>query len=232
MATTTTTGRDSARRFTLRFGFRHLLILVAYLVVLFNIILPALWAAGQRGSWNVLVPVLLISPPLLALLVMIFERAGPLKNWCVLFLNVLFFPAVVLNHDCVALLNYLRQGRPPVLWVTLLLNIVVPGYLLKYGRRLWPRRCPGCRRRTSIPLIRLFKQEQRSSNTYWCAACGGKFWKDAQGTWQPERRKTWADTLDESLVAKPVTLPAAHSAASQTPHRPVAERASSEVQPS
>jgi hypothetical protein len=230
MATNTTSGGDGARRFALRFAFRHLVILVAYLVVLFNVILPALAAAGQHGAREVVVPVLLISPPLLALLVMIVERSGALKNWCVLLLNVLFFPAVVLNHDCAALLAYMRHGKPPVLWVTVVLNVVVFAYLLKYGARLLPRRCPGCRRLSLIPLIRLFQQEKRSANTSWCASCGGKFWKDRDGTWRPERRSTWLDTLEDSSTVR-TAAPPDGSALSPTTHRPIGGRAASEAHP-
>jgi hypothetical protein len=233
MTTTTTTCPDSTGQFSLRFTFRHLLILVAYLVVLFYIVLPALAVAGRHGPRNVLVPVVLITPPLAALLVMIFERAGPLKNWCVLFLNVLFFPAVVLNHDCVALLTYLHRGRPPVLWVTVVLNVAAFAYLLKYSGRILPRRCPGCRRWTLIPLIRLFKQENRSVKTSWCASCGGKFWKDHEGVWRPERRTTWLDALERSEAAKTVVAPPPNGpTVSAMTHRPHTGRAVNEVQPS
>jgi hypothetical protein len=91
-----------------------------------------------------------------------------------------------------------QHGRTPAFLPTLLLNLVVLGQLVAYRTRLIPSRCPSCQRRSLIPLMRLFQTEARSANTHWCAACGGQFWKDVDGTWRTERRKTWLDRRDDA----------------------------------
>src|SRR5258708_2453439 len=118
MGKTKTMGADHSRSLGIRFLLRHSLIAIAYLVILFKVIIPALRMTGHQRAWSFLTPTLLVSPPLLALLVVIIGRAGPMKNWSVSFLIFLFFPALVLNHDRVALLDYVREGRLPSLWVT------------------------------------------------------------------------------------------------------------------
>jgi hypothetical protein len=174
------------------------LILIAYLALLFKVVIPAFEITGHPSAWNLVLLTLLASPPLLALLVVIIERAGPAKNWAVSFLLFLFYPALALNHDGTALLDYVRHGRPPMLWATVLLNATAFAYALVYVGRVIPRPCPGCRRRTLIPLMRLYKKDERTSNTCWCASCGGKYWKDREGNWRIERRTTWLDGRKES----------------------------------
>jgi hypothetical protein len=229
MATSTTIDRDTSPRPAARFALRHLLIVFAYLAVLFKVVMPALRFSGLKAPSSLVAPVVLISPPLLALLVMVIERPGALRNWCVIFLNALFFPAVVLNHDFVALLGYLREGRAPVLWVTLVLNLVGFAWVSKYAGKLLPRICPSCQRRTLIPLIRLGKRESRSSKTSWCGSCGGKFWKDADQRWRSERRTTWLDALDESATVHDVVPTVGHGARPSAPHRPGGSHLASEV---
>jgi len=157
------------------------------------VIIPFLERTGQLRTWDVLLSTLLISPPILALLVVLIERTGPLKNWTVSFLVFFFFPALVLNHDCRVLLNYVKSGSHPMLGATLLFNAVAIAYALAYAVKIVPRPCPGCQRRTLLPLMQLFRKEVRSSRTYWCASCGAKFWKDANRNWRPEKRKTWLE---------------------------------------
>jgi hypothetical protein len=176
---------------------RHLIILLIYIVLLFGEIIPFLSRIGQTGTRGVLTATLLLSPPLLALLVVFIDRAGPLRNWAVLFLFVLLYPSLALYHDVVVVIDYVADGRLPTLWATLLLNATLLPVSVMYGRKMVPRPCPGCRRRTLIPLMRLFKKDKRSSNTCWCASCGGKFWKDRGGNWCVERRKTWLDAQKE-----------------------------------
>ncbi len=136
---------------------------------------------------------LLFSPPLLTVLVTFIERPGPMRNWAVSLLLGLFFPALLLNHDFSVLFAYLESGKRPTLWATLLLNAVILPTSLPYVVRMIPRPCPSCRRRTLVPLLRVFKKDKRTGNTCWCASCGAKHWKDREGNWRVERRKTWLD---------------------------------------
>jgi hypothetical protein len=229
MVTSTTIGRDTSSQLAAGFALRHLLIVFAYLAVLFKVVVPALRFSGLRAPSSLIMAVVLISPPLLALLALMIERPGALKSWCVIFLNALFFPAVVLNHDFVALLGYLREGRAPVLWVTVVLNLVGLACVSRFAGKLLPRICPRCARRALIPLIRLGKRESRSSNTSWCGSCGGKFWKDRDDRWRLERRQTWLDTLDESATARDVAPTPGHGASASAPHRPRSGHLASEV---
>jgi hypothetical protein len=232
MGKTPTMGQDPSPSFRTRFTIRQLLILIAYLTLVFEFVIPLLAIAGGRSGWSAVTPILLISPPLLALLVMVFERPGPLKNWCVSFLNLLFFPALVLNHDVQSLRDYVHHGTTPALLPMLLLNGIVFAYVHAYRGRLVPNRCPGCQRRTLIPLLQLFKTEKRSSNTCWCASCGGKFWKDREGTWRPERRKTWIDVDAEPAPAQTPAPAIGRPKVLETTHRPVGGQATSEVRAS
>ena len=157
-----------------------------------------------------------------------------MKNWSVSFMLFLFsHPALVLNHDCNALIAFVGYGRAPSLWATLVLNAMGVGYALAYTGRMLPRPCPGCRRRTLIPLMRLFKKDERSSNTFWCASCGGKYWKDQQGTWRPERRKTWLDGRQEpSTLRGRKAVPSGRPDIAETANRPLGRRAANEIHPS
>jgi hypothetical protein len=186
-------GSDHSHGVGIRFTWRHAVILSAYLAILFLLLIPFFERNGQLGTQDVVRATLMVSPPLLALLVLAIESTGPVKNWTVSILLFLFYPSLLLNHDYNVLLNIMKYGRPPWLWVTLLINAVVATYALVYARRLAPRTCPGCQRRTLVPLMRLFKDEKRSSNTFWCASCGAKFWKDNEGKWRIEKRTTWVD---------------------------------------
>jgi hypothetical protein len=194
-------GWDFAHRLRIRFTFRPLLILIAFVAIHLEFIIPALRVAGYQSAWSLVTPLVLASPPLLAALVMIIGRGGPVKNWCVSFLNLVFLPALALAYDGAAVRDYAHHGRTPPFLPTLLLNLVVIAQVLAYRARLIPSRCPNCQRRTLIPLMRLFQNEPRSSNTHWCAVCGGKVWKDTEGTWRSERRKTWLDQRAETSSA-------------------------------
>jgi hypothetical protein len=202
------------------FTLRRLMILMAYLAILVEFIIPVLAHTGHKDIRSATIPLLLISSPVLAFLVMIFERTGPLKNWCVSFLNFLFFPALVLNHDAIVMLDYFRQGRSPALVPTLIVNGLLLPYVYVYGRRLAPRRCPGCRRWSLVRLMKLFKSDERTSKTYWCAVCGGRFWKDSEGQWRIDRRKTWVDDLDRAEAAGRPAAPDGTRPISNCPHRP------------
>jgi hypothetical protein len=215
--------RDHSHRPGFRFTFRRLIILLVYFAVLFEVIVPLVEGAGSAKAANKVLPVLLLSPPLLAVLVVFIERAGPLKNWAVSFLLFLFFPALVLNHDFTILHNYLASGKPPTLWATVLVNAVILVNAPMYVRKMVPRRCPGCRRRTLVPLMRIFMKDKRTANTCWCASCGGKYWKDRTGTWRIERRKTWLDKADEPVTPKTEAAPGSRDPVPEMTHRPLGQ---------
>jgi hypothetical protein len=212
---------------------RHLLIGVAYFVILFSVILPVLERMGQTGTRGALLGALLLSPPLLAFLVVLIDRDGPIKNWAVLFLLLLLYPALALYHDVTVTVDYVANGRVPSLWATLLLNATFLPATVLYGVKLMPRQCPGCRRRTLIPLRQLFKTDPRTATTGWCASCGGKYWRDAQGNWNPERRKTWLDAQDQAPKQDQVqATPDRHAGVRGPVNRPLREKAPNESPPS
>jgi hypothetical protein len=203
-----------------RFTFRHFLILSVYFAVLFKVVIPLSRYAGGTRIGSIVLGALLLSPPLLALLVALIERPGPLKNWALSLLLCLFFPALVLNHDYAVVRDHLIRGTRPTLWATLLINAVVLTNTLPYIGRMVPRRCPNCRRRTLVPLLRLLKKDKRTAKTCWCASCGADFWKDRQGTWRPERRKTWLDEPAKPSTSGMPSSPAAPTQVPTTTHRP------------
>jgi len=161
------------------------------------VIIPFLGSIGRTDLRGPLMATLLWSPPLLALLVMFIDKPSPFRNWAVWFLIVLVYPALALYHDAGVLIDYVANGRPPTLWATLLFNAALLPATVFYGGKMVPRRCPGCRRWTSIPLMQLFKKDKRTSNTRWCDSCGREFWKDRGGNWRDERRKTWWSATNE-----------------------------------
>jgi hypothetical protein len=208
-----------------RFTLRHFMILSVHFAVVFKVIIPLLKYAGYTRIGPIVLAAVLLSPPLLALLVAILERPGPLKNWAVSLLLCLFFPLLVLNHDVAVVHDYLVSGRRPTLWATLLINAVILTNTLPYVGRMVPRPCPSCRRRSLVPLLRLFKKDKRTAKTCWCASCGARFWKDREGTWRVERRWTWLDAQ-----AEPATLGMHASSAERSPvpgptHRPPGQQA-------
>jgi hypothetical protein len=92
-------GGDFVRRLPVRFTFRQLLILIAFVAIHLEFVIPGLRLAGYRTAWSLVTPLVLASPPLLAVLIMIIGRPGPVKNWCVSFLNLFFLPALALAYD-------------------------------------------------------------------------------------------------------------------------------------
>jgi hypothetical protein len=216
-------GPGQAHNVGFRFTFRHFVILSAYFAILLKVVIPLIKYAGYTRIGPIVLLAVLLSPPLLALLVAIIERPGPLKNWGLTLLLCLFFPMLVLYHDVAVVHNYLVSGRRPTLWATVLINAVILTNTLPYAGRMVPRPCLNCRRRTLVPLLRLFKKDKRTAKTCWCASCGAKFWKDREGTWRPERRKTWLDAPAEPLTSPIQASPAERSRVSGTPHRPPGE---------
>jgi hypothetical protein len=225
-------GHDRSLRFGFRPTFRHLLILVVYCAVLLKLIIPFIMSTGHATAASIVLRALAASPPLLVFIVALVEHPGALKNWCLSLLLVLFFPALVLNHDFAVLYDYLQSGKLPTLWATALINGVVFGYSLPFVVKMFPRRCPSCRRRSLVPLLRIFMKDPRSANTRWCATCGGQYWRDREGLWRKERRKTWLDTAGERPPVANPAPPVGRPEDSGTPHRPLGGRAASGVQSS
>jgi hypothetical protein len=182
-------------------------ILAVHLLIIFKVVIPFLARTPFNDSRHALIISLLVSPPLLALLEALIDREGPVKNWTVGFLLCMFQPALALNHDAVVVAEYLASGKPPVLWATLLLNATLIPASVIYLRKMVPRVCPGCQKRTLIPLMRLLMKDGRTTNTCWCASCGGKYWKDREGHWRVERRKTWLDSPKETPAPKVTGAP-------------------------
>jgi hypothetical protein len=153
---------------------------------------------------------------------MFLDRPGPVKNWAVRFLLFLVYPAFALNHDYVVVVDYVKTGHLPSLWATVLLNAVIVACSVRFLRRMVPKVCPSCHRPTLYLLIRLVTNEPRSSNTFWCASCGAKLWKDKEGSWQHERRQTWLDAT-QGRPAPPDLAPVTDGrlAPAVPPHRPV-----------
>ena len=98
-----------------RTTLRHPLILAVHFVILFYGVIPCLEGSPLKGTRSVWLISLLVSPPLLALLVVVLDRAGPVKNWAVALLLYLLYPAIALNHDAVVLGNYLSGGADRVM---------------------------------------------------------------------------------------------------------------------
>jgi hypothetical protein len=173
------------------------LIISLYFTGLIKFIIPAVKYAGFTRTGPLALGALLLSVPVLAMLVAMIEKTGPLKNWAIMLLLGLFFPALVLNHDLTVLHSYMVSGRRPFVWGPLLVNALVLKNGLPYLLRMVPRPCPSCRRRTLIPLLRLFRTDKPSASTCWCACCGAKFLKGPEGEWRLERRKTWLEELEK-----------------------------------
>jgi hypothetical protein len=210
---------DQTQNGGIRFTLRHLTILGVYGAVLFKVIIPLVKQAGYTRIGPLVLAALVASPPLLALLVAMIERPGPLKNWALSLLICLFFPFLALNHDVVVVRDYIVSGRRPTVWATLLINAVILTSTLPYVRRMVPRPCPKCSRRTLVPLLRLFKKDKRTAKTCWCASCGAMFWKDREGTWRLERRRTWLDQPEQTSPS------GRHSPVLGAAHRPQGKQA-------
>jgi predicted RNA-binding Zn-ribbon protein involved in translation (DUF1610 family) len=215
-----TTVPRHARPFALT--LRRYMIVVAYAAVIFAVNTPLLDMPGRDHTREAHWSVLLLSPWVLGGLVAAFDRPGPLRNWTVVVLLFLFFPALAVGLDLTLALQGWRTGTWLAPWAALVFNLAVVGPTLIFFRRMAPRRCPACGRTTVIPLLRIADQSRRVQRTYACSACGRLFWRDCRGGWQVERRRTWLsrpEPLDLS-DSEALTASASDSASSPPSHLP------------
>jgi hypothetical protein len=120
---------------------------------------------GTRASGGLFI-LLALSPPLLSLLILVFERPSPAKYWLAGLLMSLFFPSLVVSLDVLAaeIWWYVQESRGILLFL-LVMNVIGVVLFIRAAWRL-PRRCPECRFRAWLPLGR------RSAPLLWCASCG------------------------------------------------------------
>ena len=149
----------------LRPTLRHQMILVLHFAVLFALVAPVLrgrWGAG----WTLLLP---LSPPLLAVLVLAFDRPNPAKYWLVGLVASTFLPTLVVWCDLIWVVAWIQGARQFGAFALLLLVLNAVGLwsIRRLARRL-PRRCPECGLRSFLPL------GDRSLRLLWCASCGFK----------------------------------------------------------
>lgn len=132
----------------------------AMIVVVFVALAATLFRDVTPDVRTLLVPV---SPPLLALLVVLFERTSPAKFWLAGLLASLFPPALAAWCDLLAW----RHGRGQVTLVPVLVVVNALGlaWIRRAARRL-PGSCPACGLRSLLPLGR------QSRGMRWCASCG------------------------------------------------------------
>jgi hypothetical protein len=166
-------------------------------------------------------PILLL-PWAAGMLLLVIGRAGPLKNWAVCWLISFSFPVIILKYGIDLTRMALAFGSASTPVVLTFFFVIPMGWYLRFLARMSPRRCPRCRKASLIPLMQLERQEERSSNTRWCAGCLGKFWKEWQRVWQPERRLTWHDRQSGGSESSTTVEPriSAPTRASKTPAAP------------
>jgi hypothetical protein len=176
---------------------RHGAILALFLALLSAALIPFSALVRVSGGANTPFLVALLVPWLLGTLIVMFDRPGPVRNWAGPLLISLFYPTLALSYDWAIVAQWVRSGSPPDLRVALVGNVALLGGFSLYAASMLPRRCPACGQRGLIPLLRLWRQERRTSKTRWCASCKGMYWRDRGGVWREERRKTWLDTARE-----------------------------------
>jgi ribosomal protein S27AE len=147
----------------LRPTLRHLMILVVHFALLFSLVAPLI----RGGTYGVITILLPLSPPLLAVLVLAFDRPGLAKYWLVGLLGSLFQPSLMVWFDLIAVLAFDQGSRPVGAFLLLLLvmNSIGLWSIVRVVKRL-PRRCPDCGLRSLLPL------GNQSSRFHWCASCG------------------------------------------------------------
>jgi hypothetical protein len=180
---------------------RHGLIFLLYVAIAVVAFVKLLEIERRTGLVHALPLAALYSPWLLGLLIIGLDRPGPVRNWLGPLVLSLFYPALGLWYVWDAATAWVRFGRPPAWHVVVPITVIVLTGFAAFLVRMYPRGCPKCEERSLIPLTRLIKEEKRSAKTWWCASCGAKLWKDREGQWQKERRKTWLDAAEAADAA-------------------------------
>lgn len=193
----------------LRLTLRHQMIGVAYFALVFTTMGAARDGAGQLDLFHGMLWSVLLTPWMLGFLVLLLDRPGPLRNWTVSTLFMLFSPALAVAHDWITAATLLDTGSIPHPVSTLAINVVFLGAFAVYWYYMAPARCPGCGRASLIPLMMLGGQTRRTVKTRWCAGCGGQYWGAGRGPWNKERRRTWLDK-GEVPAADPDECPGGH----------------------
>jgi hypothetical protein len=179
------------------------------------------WLAAESQGWGLRVLhrfdlAIMLLPWATGMLLLAIGRAGPVKNWAVPWLISFSFPVVILKYGVQLTRMWLSSGSASTPAVLAFFFVIPALWYLRFLAHMRPVRCRGCGRASSIPLMKIGKQDQRSANTRWCAACGGKYWRDRQGVWKVEKRTTWHDrqmhqresaTAAERGVARPSRVP-------------------------
>jgi hypothetical protein len=79
----------------LRLTLRRLSNLVAFVAVIFGVLVPVLQAFGRAGFVNPTPAILLLSPWFLGILILVLDRHGPIKYWTAPILVSLMAPVLV-----------------------------------------------------------------------------------------------------------------------------------------
>jgi hypothetical protein len=139
---------------------RHLMILVLHVALISAAVQPL-----ARRSADLATQLLILagSPVLLAVLVLILDRHGPVKFWLAGLIASLTLPAVVAWFDWLA---WALRAWPRHSWVVVILNVLGLAILFRMVRRL-PGLCPACGLRSLLPLGR-----RGPKGLHWCASCG------------------------------------------------------------
>jgi hypothetical protein len=135
---------------------------------------------------------LLISPWILGMTEMIFDRDGPVRNWLGPVIHSAFCPLLAAVYDWVVVQQWMRTRWLPPPALIVMINLLVFGCFGFFVAHLRPRFCPDCQTRSLVPLMTPVFREQRSNATHLCVSCSKQFWNH-HGTWEPERRSTWWD---------------------------------------
>jgi hypothetical protein len=150
-------------RHGVRLTLRHLMILVLHVALMSAAAVPL----ARRGAYF---PdqfqaslILAMAPGVLAVLVLVLDRPGPVRFWLAGLIASLTLPAVVTWADWLA---WAFGAWPRYAWAIVILNALGLATLLRVARRL-PGRCPACGLKSLLPLGRRGPKGLR-----WCASCG------------------------------------------------------------
>jgi hypothetical protein len=166
------------------------MILIVDLALMFAILAPVVGRGNAAVLSNAALLAVLASPWVLTLLILVFDRPGPIKFWAAPLVLFSFSPLLALCYDGVILMNYLNHQVRPNLVVGLVVNGLFIGSFVVYVINMGPVACPGCGRTSLIPWMTLWGRVRRFSKTRWCACCGAKYWRNPGESWKPEKRRS------------------------------------------